>query len=155
MPILNAYVDDELDEPSRLRVESHVRACDTCAKELRELQTLTQSLADYPFADIDPHELSRVHAAIKTDDIEPVWRLGGVLGALAASVLIVSGVWLTQIPKPQQTQTARTTTPPQNWERIAVNLRVDPFPVNDPSQTEFAKADLTELMLEGLKGSER
>ena len=86
-----------------------------------------------------------MHGAIKIDDIEPIWRLGGVLGAMAASVLIVSGVWLTQIPKPQQQQTARTATPPQNWERIAVNLRVDPFPVNDRSQTEFAKADLTEL----------
>lgn len=153
MAILNAYVDDELDASSRQRVETHVRGCALCARELHALQELSRSMAEYPFADLDPHELARVHKAIKSDDVDPVWRLGGVLSAMAASVLIVSGVWLTQIPR-LSTQTVRSAAPPQNWERIAVNLRVDPFQVNQ-QPTQFADADLAELMLEGLRGNER
>ena len=45
---LNAFLDGELDAGHRARVEAHVAACETCRRELGELQTTRSALRTLP-----------------------------------------------------------------------------------------------------------
>ena len=47
---LNAYVDGELAEAERARVEAHIEACPTCAGTLDELRSLGDTLSALPRA---------------------------------------------------------------------------------------------------------
>jgi anti-sigma factor RsiW len=127
--LLSAYVDGELDAAARQRVEQHVACCAACAEEIRSLRETSRLLKNYPFADIDGDELARAHEVIDAAVDQPVLRLGFTLGALAASVLIVSCAWLMELPKaaaPTPNPSPEVASTPQ-WERMATTLRAEPF----------------------------
>jgi hypothetical protein len=75
-----------------------------------------------------------------------------VLGALAASILVVSSVWLMELPAPSARPVQMVRVPAPRWERIAVTLRADPILVDDNSSIQLANADFTDWMLQGLAG---
>ena len=64
-PLLTEYVLDELDAPQRREVEQHLRTCDECASETRELSQAFQSigLAPEPIAP-PPHLRAQVLARL-------------------------------------------------------------------------------------------
>jgi anti-sigma factor RsiW len=160
--LLSAYHDGELDAATRQRVEVHLRDCPACAEELQGIRDASQLIAAGGSADhslLTDEELARVHDAIDDTSDRPILRIGAMLGAAAASLLIVSCAWLMDLPRqdhpaaPPPISAARFTAPAQPWEEIAVTLRPEiPMQAGDDlnSDTYLADAKLAEWMLQGL-----
>src|SRR5438067_275279 len=135
--VLGAYLDGELDPPRRAQVESHVRECEICARQLELMAEASRSLREYPFQDITPDERIRLHQAIDAAMDRPILRIGGTLGLIAASILVVGLAWLHAIPAatPRENSAAvagaynptPSTTAPEPWENVAMTLRPDPM----------------------------
>lgn len=150
--MLGAYFDRELSEDLASGVELHLQHCPECRAELARLGEVSRRLGDHPFDELSKHELDRLHRVIDEAASRPIWRLGGMLLAAAASVLIVSGAWLMELPAGRSASQQMAQNRPAAWEQVATSLRPDPFPdVNDHS-AQFADAGLTEWMLQGLTG---
>jgi anti-sigma factor RsiW len=154
-PLLGAYFDDELPADQRPRVEEHLRNCTRCAAELEHFREDSRSLADYPFQDLIDRELADLHDAIDDAADRPVWRIGGALAVVAASVLIVSCAWLMELPTGTRSSSSQATVtasaPPEPWEQVATTLRADPIQqAADDRSTQLAAADMADWILEGL-----
>ena len=163
---LDAYHDGELDAAERGRVEAHLATCATCAAELAEIRALSARIgAAAAVGAIDADEARGMHEAVRResravrDERErsiPLVRTAGMLSALAASLLIISGVWLMELRPgsrgPRPGPIARTEIQPE-WERVAMTLRADPRP-ELLDESRFADsphyAAETEWMLRGL-----
>lgn len=154
---LSAYLDGELDAAAREQVESHLAACPSCSAELESLRSVSSAVASYRFDDLRPEELARLHQAIDNSMIEvdpAIWRLGGTLGLIAASILVVAGTWLAVLPasRPgqQSQQTTVATADVPAWERTAMTLNVEHVrQADDPIY--LADAQLDDWMLNALK----
>ena len=158
---LEAYRDGELSAVDAGSVADHVRGCDACAaelKELGELSALLNSRAIEPGgAEMTSAELARLHARVETsltraDRQSNPFPAVKAMMALAASVLIIATAWLSEMPR----ATVATPSPsvtiagaPQ-WERIAVTLQVDP-PVPGTGMSGLADEEMTNWMLQNLQ----
>jgi anti-sigma factor RsiW len=150
-PQLNAYHDGELDGESASRVSEHVRQCNICRDELAAMEGMTRLFAAKPEARMLPLELSRLHqhlerSAISRPAESEFLRTAGMLSALAASILVISAVWLAEFPSrhaatlspgvavvPAADSNGATAIP--DWERTALTLRVEPSPLNSGIQS--------------------
>jgi anti-sigma factor RsiW len=94
LPLLNAYVDSELDLVRSLEVESHLRGCVSCAHEEAILSALHKALGDSALYHEAPRRLERrIQVALReAHRAEPGRRLALVrysaAGAAAALLLI-------------------------------------------------------------------
>jgi anti-sigma factor RsiW len=153
--LLSLYHDGELAAADRARVESHLRECPACARQLELMRDASRLLRDYPFQDITERERADLHEYIDEAADRPIWRIGGTLGIVAASILVIGLAWLNAIPA----TTARPVTgtvaaAPESWERVAMTLRPDPQTLimsTDQIQNQIQLADnWTDLTLAGL-----
>jgi anti-sigma factor RsiW len=91
-PLLNPYLDGELDLVTAVRVEEHIAGCGGCGQEYRDLQELRRQIveADLSFPPT-PGLIRRVAAARRrqTAKSEPWWRRPGALAAVAAAALLL------------------------------------------------------------------
>jgi anti-sigma factor RsiW len=162
--LLSAYHDGELTLADRVRVEQHLAECGTCSAALSRLREASQLLSSYPFKDITPEELSNLHLAIDeeaSDDQQVVWRIGGTMGLIAASILVVGFAWLRSLPTPTGNPTGETPlavspSAAPAWERVAVTGRPDPASYSQ-NDVQMAEADfMAEQLSAGRAGrSER
>ena len=168
--LLSRFLDDELSPLQRSDVEAHLAGCPACAGHVGFLRETSGMLRAYPFEDLTEPELGRLHRAVSeqvADDggDEKVWRIGGTLGLIAASVLVVGVAWLKQLPSAPSGQQAGTAiasaprAPLQPWERAAVTLRPDPswYLVDQPGGVQLddvrlaeANVQLADWMIAGL-----
>ena len=167
-PLLGAYHDRELDAMDVAKIEDHLRACSRCTAELAALREISRRIASASLSasldELDPAESTRLHQAVHAiegeSDNQPLYRIAGLFAALAASVLIVSGVWLLEIHPASQiaVQTpvvselnGRAVTAPE-WERVAMSLRADPRPLVTGNSLFFALrySSTVDWMLNGL-----
>lgn len=153
--LLSAYLDDELSAEDRARIERHLAVCDTCTAELASLRVSAALIRGYEFDDLKPLELQRLHQAIRRESSEQsVFRLGMVLSAMAASVLIICSAWLMDAKATTTGPTPRIAKieAPQ-WERVATTLRLDPLPleIDRDHSVQLADAQFAQWMLDGLK----
>jgi anti-sigma factor RsiW len=163
-PYLSAYHDRELDADLREQVERHLAACPACSAQLREIEELSLCIARADLADVGEHELTHMHEAVDAIGAEQIYgrqllRTAGFFGALAASVLIISAVWLRELPSgnagPAMSERATLALPPE-WERVAINLRADPRPgLADDSPFSPRYAAAVDWMLKSLAQTER
>ncbi len=161
---VSAYFDGELNPDMRQVVERHLASCEVCAAQLRTICRLSDGIAGAELDELDDIGLAGIHDAIDhaVADGESAFRILptlGFLGALAASVLIVAGVWLLQLPAAQPHR-AVAGGPPRalasEWERVATNLRVDPRPqLFDDSPLSPRYAAAIDWMLSSLSPTER
>ena len=163
--LLGPYHDRELGpEPSR-EVAAHVEHCPSCAAELAAMRDLSARIVAAVPGDIQPAETARWHAAVDQAtsadrDNQPLFRTMGLLAALAASVLIVSGVWLLDLksggPNDSASRDRSSVAIAPEWERVATTLRADPRPglVEDSPFTP-RYASTVDWMLDGLVLTER
>jgi anti-sigma factor RsiW len=167
---LDAFHDRELDHAAAAQVAEHVKRCPACAEALAQLQRVSGLFAndreDSAAAEVSAAELLPIHAAVDREIAarpastvdRSFWRTAGMLGALAASVLIIASAWLWETPVPHQSIGTVASAGPA-WERVATTLEVDPLPqVNadplvDRSALADAHGDLTDWMLANLKGA--
>jgi hypothetical protein len=92
--LLNAYLDNELDEKQRLFVESHLRECPQCRVELEELKGCDQLLKQREIEDpTNKFQLgfeNRLLDRIRTRKRPSwVWRLSPILVPVASCALVI------------------------------------------------------------------
>jgi hypothetical protein len=126
-----------------------------CAAELAGIRESSRLLREAPLDELSERELTNLHAAVDEVDDFRIWRVGGSLGLVAASILIIGMAWLHALPSPSQSggQSPLAVSPPssssQSWERTAVTLRVyPPLPATDSIQSHDEQ--FSDYMLEGL-----
>jgi anti-sigma factor RsiW len=144
--LLGAYFDDELAPDARLRVETHLRDCPACARQLEMLRDASRVLREYPFEDITDRERMRLHEAVDAAIDRPIWRIGASLGLIAASILNVGLAWLNALSpgSPPRTSgpvaSAPATAAAENWETVATTLRTEWAPTQAEDQVQMADA---------------
>jgi len=92
--LLNAYLDNELDEKQRLFVESHLRECPQCRAELEELkgcdQLLKQREIEEPTNRFQLGFENRLLDRIRTRKRPSwVWRMSPILVPVASCALVI------------------------------------------------------------------
>ena len=153
---LSAFHDGELDPASSGEVEMHLSACPRCREELDELRDLSAQASLIGQEGISTSGLRKIHRAIDSDDRYSILRIAGVLTGLAASVVVIGSVWLSEIPasRPAQPIVVISESVP-DWSRVAVDLHVDPLPTAELEVNHrqmFADARMAEWMFDGLNG---
>ena len=116
-PLISAYYDEELDVEQAAEISDHLKDCPNCTEELRlsrlmssQIHTATGQAGNHAgnveSGSGDLSELMhRIHAAIDRQADAPILekrnydllRTSRFLMAMAASVLIVCGVWLAEL----------------------------------------------------------
>jgi anti-sigma factor RsiW len=153
---VEAYHDRDIDPHGRSVVEAHLEHCAACAAHLAWLRSVSATLATRPAGEITGAELHRLHDAIDaSNDPYPLslYRTASVLMAIAASILIVSFVWLNElspapgVPVPGPVAVSEVPA----WERVAVTLRADP-PPEVGADVHLADANLADWMVTNLSG---
>jgi len=144
--LLAAYMDGELDAAAKARVEEHLKSRVMCAQELELLKSASQLISSYDFQDITDEEITRIHDAVDEVADQRVWRIGGAMGLIAASVLIVSVAWL-NVLSPRTQKNTVATAPAPAWERMAMSLRPELLP-EDQNEIQIA----AQWMLDALSG---
>ena len=102
---LNALFDGELDGLNAIEVEAHARACPTCSAYLATLSDVRDAMASAELDDAAPAALRQRIEALVSAPEEPrivhrprmaqrylPWFGGGVVGALAASLVLTISV---------------------------------------------------------------
>jgi len=164
--LLSAYNDYELDAITRQQVADHADNCLQCANALQNLQKLS---ARFAFATatldstIDLAAMVGMHRAVERSiqsdsSRRSLFRTVGLLTAVAASVLIISGVWLLDSRSRSQMESQSAAKPrdeatstASDWERVAITLRAQPRPAiigDSPFTPHYAES--IHWMLDGL-----
>ena len=104
-PLLNAYLDDELDLPTVLQIEAHLSTCDSCRKQLAGLRAVAGAASrgeSYHPASAKLRE--RIQSAIRTesraDKPNPIrqtrtislWKHPVTYSGIAAALLLFIGL---------------------------------------------------------------
>ena len=94
-PLLNAYLDGELDLPRSLEIEQHLERCEGCATTLNTLRATSTAISGAELYRSAPAGLEqRIRRSIGLDAPEQRRRRTGFrLLAMAAAVLIAAGFW--------------------------------------------------------------
>jgi len=93
---LSAYHDGELSTEDRADLEAHLARCPVCAAELERLRRLSRLVQTAGRTAMPGPVRSRLHRAVDAAPAADLRRTAKALLALAASVLVVCGVWLWQ-----------------------------------------------------------
>lgn len=97
--LLGGLVDGELDAANTALVEAHVARCEACREELERLQAVRSLLQIEGVRDRAPESLARRIASLPevapkaaNENRVPSWLAPGAIGALAASLAMISFV---------------------------------------------------------------
>ncbi|MFO8013911.1 MAG: zf-HC2 domain-containing protein [Phycisphaerae bacterium] len=93
---LSAYHDGELTGEERAAMEAHLRRCPQCAAALERLGRLSRLIQTAGRTEMPAPARARLGAAVEALPASDVGRLAKAGLAVAASVLMVCGVWLWQ-----------------------------------------------------------
>jgi len=95
--LLGGLVDGELDAANTALVEAHVARCEACREELERLQAVRSLLQIEGVRDRAPESLTRRIASLPevapkaaNENRVPSWLAPGAIGALAASLAMIS-----------------------------------------------------------------
>src|SRR5437016_11671990 len=92
--LLSAYNDGEVGIATRLQIESHLNECAQCPKELEKIRALSRLVSSYNVPPLTSDELGRIHDAVDEANRFRLYRPAGLMGLIAASILVISGTWL-------------------------------------------------------------
>ena len=97
--LIGGLVDGELDAANTALVEAHVARCEACREELERLQAVRSLLQIEGVRDRAPESLTRRIASLPevapkaaNENRVPSWLAPGAIGALAASLAMISFV---------------------------------------------------------------
>jgi len=93
---IGAYHDGELPAEERRGLEEHIRGCPSCAREFEQLRSLSRLLAGAELPEMSPDAMDRLHEGVGAAGEVFVFRTAERLTAVAAALLAVCGIWLSQ-----------------------------------------------------------
>ena len=93
---LSAYHDGEVTPKERQAIEDHLGGCPACAAELKRLRRLSGAFASSGRPQLSPEAAARLHRTVDRLSMADLERTARTLLAVAASILVVCGVWLWQ-----------------------------------------------------------
>jgi anti-sigma factor RsiW len=138
--LIGPYHDDELDEQAALRIEKHLGSCGPCAAHLAELRRVSDRLSGVPLDAITPMEQMRIVRVVDGLQLRlaerAMMRMAIGLAALAATLLIVTSLWLSGVRRGADATA-------QNYKQVAVLL---------PPQSDQARSNLSHWMVRNLGG---
>jgi anti-sigma factor RsiW len=91
---LGAYHDGELSGAARAEMEQHLGQCPACAAELKRLRRLSELFSAAAAPKLSPEALMRLHSRVDVIPMADLRRVAEVVGAIAASILLVCTIWL-------------------------------------------------------------
>lgn len=97
--ILSSYLDDELADAERARVEFHLTGCAECREVLADLASIREAapaltaIESHPAADLWPGVLTRIRPA-RSRAVSLSW-MQAIAAGLVLAVVSGGGVWLT------------------------------------------------------------
>jgi len=155
---LDAWHDGELSGGQRREMEDHVAGCRVCAGRLAAMRRISELFASARVsassAVLKPDEAAAIHAAVDAVTIKrhldgAFVRAAGALATLAASLLIVSCVWLHEMPSAARGPAKQVVAyePMLPWERTAVTLQSEAPPA---ALAETRLADAADWMVNSL-----
>jgi anti-sigma factor RsiW len=146
---IDAYYDGELEGEAQAAFEEHLAECADCRRDLESLRRLSGHFATTPVSALTRIELRRLYDTPKSEPERSLFSFAVGLLATAASLLIVSAAWLSEIPavKPVVPVVAMHDVP--DWERFAMSGQTE-VPPGLGERTAVADADLADWMLSGL-----
>ena len=100
---LSAFIDNELEESARLRVERHIESCTPCTEALGELRAVSLAISELPAvpaprsftlrqADVDP--VQAIAPSGLFGSVQPL--LGGVAAIAIVAFVVLVGVDITE-----------------------------------------------------------
>ena len=138
---LNAYHDGELSSAALAELERHLESCPPCTEELERLTHLSQLLAGVSIPEMSAGVPARLHGAIGSVREVVVVRMAERLIAVAATVLVVCGLWLWHANGASKPYDG----PLEGWEIAAMTLEVVEAPDVSPEEllTQWIVTDLS------------
>jgi anti-sigma factor RsiW len=126
---ISAYHDDALPPAIRKDVEAHLNSCGDCAREVEELQRLSNLFAAARNAPVRSvvrlHDLREVQSALRFEKV--------LIGA-AASILLICGSWLAYQPL-----SGGITTSNASLDGLVLNQNDRSTDVSDPLLQAFVR----------------
>ena len=112
---MSAYHDGEIPEPSRAALAEHVRGCPVCAAELSRLERLSGLIRTAGRPQMSAQALKRLHRSVDLQPKVALLRVAEVFTAVAAAILLFSGVWLWRL-----SATSASAEQIPLWETVAI-----------------------------------
>ena len=152
---LSALHDGELDAETSRRLEDHLASCESCKDTLAGIRAVSRLLNTPGTGRLSQMGLARLHAtADAASKRRGIFPLARTIIAVAASILIIAGAWLTEMP----TTTAGRAgvvihpQPKAEWERLASGEKLN-LPRGMGNDTGMARARFSDWMVDSLKAS--
>lgn len=146
---IDAYYDGELEAEAQAAFEEHLAECADCRRELESLRRLSGHFASTEISTLSHSELRHLYETPKAEPERSLLPFAMGLMATAASLLIVSAAWLSEIPRVRPTPPVVAMHDVPDWERFAMSGQTEAAP-GLGEQTAVAEADLADWMLSGL-----
>jgi len=93
---LSAYHDGEVTDEERTALETHLARCPACAAELDRLRRLSHLLSTAGRPEMPTEVRARLRRAADDLTLLNIGRLAKAVLAVAASILVICGLWLWQ-----------------------------------------------------------
>jgi len=138
---LSSYHDGELSESELAELELHLARCRGCSEELEQLKKLSGLLKAAYLPGMPDGALARLHSRLGSAREAVVVQLAERLIAVAATVLVVCGLWLWQangLRRPYEVSLG-------GWEVAAMTLGVEDAQHVSPEEllTQWIVTDLS------------
>lgn len=150
---LSAFYDRELDPLAARELGSHLANCPACSGELESMRLVSRLMHEAPAGQLSQMGRARLHqTAQQASRRRDVFPLARGLMAAAASVLIIAGAWLVEMPRGSAPMIGETAHSQSDWETLASGGKLG-SPQNETGVASAdASAKFSQWMLDGLKG---
>jgi len=105
--LLSPYIDRVLSDEERNKVEEHLTACESCRKDLAELQSAVNRIREMEKLEAPSDFMSKLHERLLQEKVAPFSRHGrkshlvnntsGWLVASVASIALVMGIYISSL----------------------------------------------------------
>jgi anti-sigma factor RsiW len=100
--LLSAYLDNQVAAAERDRIEGHLRACETCQRELDTLRQTVAMLRAMPRVPVPrAFTLSEVQVGIRRPAARPAWYGGALRGLAAVTAMVLVALVATTLLRRQ------------------------------------------------------
>jgi anti-sigma factor RsiW len=152
--LVGLYHDDELDELRTAGMREHLLECPVCAGHLADLRRISGCLGTIPLDGISGIERARMFRVADSLPMSlaerAMIRMGAGLAAIAASLLIVTSLWLVGAGG-SAARGQVISTPPAEDKALAVADNLD-LPRMDAASQDQANSNLSHWMVRNLGG---